>query len=127
MSMITVDSKGDFKSLEKMLRKSFGFRFRHVLEQYAKQGVELLSSATPVNTGLTASSWGYEIVEDGNGLSIHWTNSNINENVNIALILQLGHGTGTGGYVQGIDYINPALAPVFEAMADAAWKEVTDG
>ena len=125
MSMITVNSKGDFKNLEKMLRKSLGLRYRHVLEKYAKEGVSALAAATPKDTGATASAWDYEIVESGETLSINWTNSHINKGVNIALILQHGHGTGTGGYVQGIDYINPALRPIFDAMADAAWKEVT--
>lgn len=126
MSMISFQSKGDFKNLEKMLRQSMGRSYRHVLEQYAQQGVEALSRATPKDTGKTAASWSYEIVEGDGVLSIHWTNSNINKGVNIALILQHGHGTGTGGYVQGIDYINPALKPIFDAMADAAWREVRD-
>ncbi len=80
---------------------------------------------TPAETGKTAASWGYEIVQTRNGYSIFWTNSNINNGVNIALILQYGHGTGTGGYVQGIDYVNPAIRPIFESMANEAWKEVT--
>ena len=124
MSMITFHHKGSFSNLEKMLRQSMGRRYRHVLERYAKQGVEALAAATPKDTGETAASWGYEIVEGDGALSIHWTNSHINKGVNIALILQYGHGTGTGGYVQGVDYINPALKPIFDAMADAAWKEV---
>lgn len=124
MSMITVHHKGDFKNLEKMLRKSMGLRYRSVLEKYARQGVEALAAGTPVDTGKTAASWDYEIVEENGTLSIYWTNSNINKGVNIAMILQYGHGTGTGGYVQGVDYINPALKPIFDAMADAAWKEV---
>lgn len=127
MSMITVNSKGDFKNLEKMLRKSFGVRFKHVLDKYGQKGVELLSAATPVDTGLTASSWGYEVVEEFGRISVHWTNSNLQPppgGVNVAILLQYGHATGTGGYVQGIDYINPALRPIFEEMADAAWKEV---
>lgn len=122
--MISVRSKGDFKNLERMLRKSMGLRYRHVLERYARHGVEALAAATPRDTGETAASWGYEIVEGDGTLSIHWTNSHINKGVNIAMILQYGHGTGTGGYVQGVDYINPALKPIFDAMADAAWKEV---
>lgn len=124
MSMITFHHKGSFSNLEKMLRKSMGLRYRSVLEKYAKQGVDALAAATPKDTGETAASWGYEIVEGNGTLSIHWTNSHINKGVNIALILQYGHGTGTGGYVQGVDYINPALKPIFDAMADAAWKEV---
>lgn len=125
--MISVKSKGNFSHTEKILQKALEFRYRFALEKYAKQGVDALSSVTPVDTGETASSWDYEIVKDRGSISIRWINSNIQNGVNIALILQYGHGTGTGGYVQGIDYINPALRPVFEQMADDAWKEVTSG
>lgn len=82
-------------------------------------------AATPKDSGVTSSMWGYEIEGDSGGWTIHWTNGNINKNVNIAVILQYGHGTGTGGYVAGRDYINPALVPVFEKLADEAWNEVT--
>lgn len=125
--MISLKSKGNFSHMEKLLQKALEFRRSFILEKYAKQGVEALSAATPVDTGTTASSWGYEIIKDENGVSIHWTNSNFNQGVNIALILQYGHGTGTGGYVQGIDYINPALRPIFEQLADDAWREVSSG
>lgn len=113
--------------MERLLRKSLGFRYGAVLEKYARQGVQALSRATPVDSGRTAASWDYEIVEQEGRVSVHWINTNVNEGVNIALILQLGHGTGTGGYVVGIDYINPALKPIFDEMADAAWKEVSGG
>ena len=99
--------------------------YRALLEQYGQAGAEALASATPVDSGKTAASWGYEIEETPGGVSIYWTNSNIQDGVNIAVILQFGHGTGTGGYVRGIDYINPALRPIFEQIADKAWKEVT--
>lgn len=122
--MITIKSRGNFSKLEKMLKQSIGKDYKRILDRYAKEGVKALSEATPVDTGKTASSWGYEIVQENGRISIHWTNSNVNEGVNIALILQYGHGTGTGGYVQGVDYINPALRPIFDALADAAWKEV---
>ena len=97
---------------------------REILETYGRAGVTALASATPVDSGETAAAWGYEIVQTSGGYSIFWTNSHINKGVNIAVILQYGHGTGTGGYVKGIDYINPALRPVFEQLADAAWREV---
>lgn len=125
--MISFLSKGNFDNVERLLRKSLGFRYRSVLEKYARQGVKELAAATPVDTGKTASSWDYEIVEEPERMSVHWVNNNVNHGVNIALILQYGHGTGTGGYVQGIDYINPALRPIFDEMADAAWKEVSGG
>lgn len=123
--MISIKQKGDFSKTEKFLKKSFGRDYVGVLEKYAQQGVSALSAATPVKTGLTAASWNYKIIQNGNSISIVWENSNIHKGINIALILQYGHGTRNGGYVEGRDYINPALQPIFDRMADAAWKEVT--
>lgn len=122
--MITIKHKGDFKKTDNFLAKILKRDYISVLNKYGQQGVAALSAATPVDTGLTASSWSYEIVEDSSGIKIYWKNSNIVKGVSIAVILQYGHGTGTGGYVEGTDYINPALKPVFEKIADAAWKEV---
>lgn len=119
------NKKGDFKKTEQLLKKSLGKNYRNVLEKYAKRGVSLLSAATPKESGQTAASWGYEIVQEGSSISVIWTNSHINKGVNIAIILQYGHATRQGGYVQGRDYINPALRSIFDEMADAAWKEVT--
>jgi hypothetical protein len=102
-------------------------KYLRVLNKYGQMGVELLAANTPVDTGLTASSWYYEIEETDNGTSIIWKNSNEKNGwANIALLLQYGHATGTGGYVRGIDYINPALQPVFDKLAETAWKEVQD-
>lgn len=123
--MISFRQKGDFSKLEKMLKNSFGRDYRRVLEQYGREGVAALAAATPKDSGKTASSWEYEITEKNGQLSVTWKNTNVNDGVNIAVILQYGHGTRNGGYVQGIDYINPALRPIFEKMADAAWKEVS--
>lgn len=123
--MIGFRQKGDFSKTEKFLKKSLGRDYRSVLERYARQGVSTLSAATPVRTGRTASSWRYNITQTDGGISIEWHNDNINKGVNIALILQYGHGTRNGGYVVGRDYINPALQPIFDQMAEAAWKEVT--
>lgn len=123
--MINVKQRGDFKKTEKFLKKSFGRDYINVLEKYAQQGVSALSAATPIESGLTAISWSYEIIQNGSSISIIWKNSNVNKGVNIAIILQYGHGTRNGGYVSGRDYINPALRPIFDKMADAAWKEVT--
>lgn len=125
--MIGFKQKGDFSKTEKFLKKALGKDYMTVLEKYARQGVHALSAATPVESGLTAASWGYEIIQEGSGLSIFWTNSNINKGVKIALILQYGHGTRNGGYVVGRDYINPAIRSVFDNMASEAWKEVTGG
>lgn len=98
---------------------------RKILDKYGRLGVEYLSSNTPKRSGKTAASWDYDIEERNGDYTIVWTNSNTNQQVNIALILQYGHGTGTGGYVRGIDYINPAMKPIFDNIADDAWKEVT--
>lgn len=125
MSFIRFTQKGDFKKTEKFLKKSLGRDYRSVLEKYGQKGAEALSSATPKDSGETAASWYYEIIQNERSLSVVWNNSHINKGVNIAVILQYGHGTRTGGYVQGRDYINPALRPIFDDLAEAAWKEVT--
>ena len=125
--MIKCEIKGDFKKTLSFLRRIQGKDLGSLLKKYAEQGVEVLRSATPVVTGKTAASWSYEIVQDRNKISIFWTNSNINEGVPIAVILEYGHGTGWGGYVQGRHYISPAIQPVFDQIAEAAWKEVTSG
>lgn len=123
--MFSIRQRGDFNKTEKFLRKSFGLRWRSVLEKYGRLGVEALSAATPVDTGLTASSWNYEIIQNESGMSIVWNNQNVVNHVNIALILQYGHATRNGGWVEGTDYINPALKPIFEKLAKDAWKEVS--
>lgn len=95
------------------------------LDALAQQGVNALASMTPVDTGLTASSWGYEIQTTGSNTKISWTNTHRNGTANVAVILQYGHGTGTGGYVAGYDYINPAIKPIFDQIAEDVWKKVT--
>lgn len=125
--MITFTHRGDFYHIEKFFKK---MKFRslfmtRILDKYGKEGVEALSAATPVDTGKTAASWSYVIETSETTIGIYWTNSNVNKYVNIAVILQYGHGTGTGGYVQGRDYINPALQPIFDKIAEKAWEEVT--
>lgn len=122
--MIRIKQKGNFNKTEKFLKKSLGKDYIRVLEKYAQLGVSSLSAYTPMDTGLTAISWNYEIIQNDDKISIIWNNSNINNGVNIAIILQYGHSTKSGTYVNGIDYINPALKPVFKKLADAAWKEV---
>jgi hypothetical protein len=122
---ISIKSKGDFKNLEKLLKKSIGKNYRSILEKYGQEGVRALASATPIDTGETAGSWYYEITQTDNSLSVTWKNSHVERGCNIAILLQYGHATGTGGYVQGRDYINPALQPIFDKLANDAWKEVT--
>lgn len=123
---IWLANKGSFKRSEKWFKKIIGVDYMDVLHEYGRKGVENLSAATPVDTGLTASSWYYKIKKEDGKISVNWFNSNINDGVSIAIILQYGHGTGNGGYVVGRDYINPSLRPVFDEMADKAWKEVID-
>lgn len=115
---------GDFSRLEKFLARMKRGDLYRSLEAYAQQGVIALSLNTPIDSGTTASSWDYEISIKSGTVSITWTNSNINKGVPIAIILQYGHGTGTGGYVAGEDYINPAMKPIFQSIADNVWKEV---
>lgn len=123
--MITVRSRGNFDKTEKFLKKSLGRDYRTILEKYAQLGVQELSKATPVDTGLTAASWGYEIIQNKDYLSIQWNNYNVQRGINIALIIQYGHATKNGAWVEGRDYINPALRSVFDGLAESAWKEVT--
>ena len=124
--MILFKHRGDFRHTETFFDRIRRRSYVDILRKYGQAGVEALAAATPKDTGETAASWSYEIVQTGGGYSIFWTHSNINRGVNIALILQYGHGTGMGGYVRGLDYINPAIRPIFEEIANAAWKEVTD-
>lgn len=124
--MITIRSKGSFSRSKRLLKKMSQTEIEKTLAAYGERGVVLLSSATPVRSGLTANSWSYEIENSGGSARIVWTNSNIvGEKYNLAVLIQYGHGTGTGGYVTGIDYINPTLRPLFEEMANSIWKEVT--
>lgn len=122
--MIRFEQKGDFKKTTSFLQSMKERRFLDKLDRYGKEGVVALSSATPVKTGKTAASWDYEIKKTENSYSIIWKNSNVNNGVLIAVLIQYGHGTGWGGYVQGRDYINPAMRPIFDNIAESAWREV---
>lgn len=122
--MIQCKVKGNFKNTKAFLESFHDMDVESLLKQYAEVGVAALASATPKQTGKTAASWGYEIVKGRNKISIFWTNSNVNEGVPIAVVIEYGHGTGWGGYVQGRHYISPAIQPVFDHIAESAWKEV---
>ena len=122
--MITVESKGNFDNTEKLLKRIRSRDYLKALDKFGQQGVTALSGATPTRSGKTASSWDYEVLVSGGSVILQWTNSNINNGVSIAIILQYGHGTRNGGYVVGRDYINPAMRPLFDKMADEAWKAV---
>ena len=124
--MIKITQKGDFKKATSYLEKLKDAIQLSSFDKYGQAGVNALSSATPVDSGKTASSWYYKIERTKNTISITFYNSNINKGVPIAIILQYGHGTGTGGWVEGRDYINPAIQPIFDKMAEEAWKEVTN-
>lgn len=122
--MITFRQKGDFSKATSYLEKLREKARLGVLDKYGREGVAALSSATPVDTGTTAASWFYTIERSSDSITIVFNNSNRNKGVMIAIILQYGHGTGTGGWVQGRDYINPAIQPVFDKIAEQVWKEV---
>ena len=123
--MISFRQQGDFSKLTRYLERVKQVAKISSLDKYGREGVAALASATPVDTGLTARSWRYEIVQEKGVARILFCNSNIQNGVPIAIILQYGHGTGTGGWVQGRDYINPAIQPIFDQIAKEAWREVT--
>jgi hypothetical protein len=123
--MIRFSHKGNFSKVTRYLEKANRSARFSDLDKYGREGVAALASATPVETGRTASSWYYEIQRSKGSATISFLNSNIQNGVPIAIILQYGHGTGTGGWVEGRDYINPAIQPIFDKIAEDAWREVT--
>ena len=125
LTMIGFRLKGDFSKTTNFLKKMKQLNITAILERYGREGVAALASATPVDTGLTANSWYYKIETTDTSSALIFCNSNIQNGVPIAIILQYGHGTGTGGWVQGQDYINPAIQPIFNEIKEKAWREVT--
>lgn len=123
--MISFRQKGDFSKTARYLDKVKTAVDLKILDKYGRAGVAALSSATPIDSGLTASSWTYEIVRTKDTIELIFDNTNVVDDVKIAVILQYGHGTRNGGWVQGTDYINPAIQPIFDKLADEAWREVT--
>lgn len=123
--MIGVRVKGDFRHLTDFLNQSKNLHAFKFLEHYGEIGVAALRSVTPTDTGLTANSWRYEIVRTDGTVKLIFLNSNVQNGVPIAVILQYGHATGGGGWIEGRDYINPALQPIFDQIAEDAWKEIT--
>lgn len=123
--MISFRQKGDFSKVTRFLERAKEAVHLGDLDKYGRAGVDALASATPVDSGLTASSWSYEITNKNGTARISFKNSNVQNGVPIAIILQYGHATGTGGWVEGRDYINPAIQPIFDQIANSAWKEVT--
>jgi hypothetical protein len=123
--MVKIRHKGDFSKTFRYLKKANSAVKSPKLDSFGKEGVAALMSATPVDTGLTAKSWSYRITKTKKGYTLEFLNSNIQNGVPIAIILQYGHGTRNGGWVEGRDYINPAIQPIFDKIAESAWKEVT--
>ena len=122
--LIKFTHKGDFSNTLKFFNKLLDREYLNVLEKYGKMGVEALKSATPRDTGKTAESWGYSITSGSKNTTIGWYNTNVNDGCRIAVILQYGHATRSGVYIEGTDYINPVVKPIFEQIANDAWKEV---
>ena len=122
--IIVFKQKGNFKKTRKFLKRCSNLQLDDLLDKYGKEGVEALARATPKDTGKTAAGWSYAVHKSDGRITITWSNSNIVDGVPIAVILQYGHGTRNGGYVEGVDYINPAMRPIFERIAQRAWGEV---
>jgi hypothetical protein len=127
--MIALRSSGSFKSTEEFLQSLQAGSYLQRLEQYGEIGVNALKDATPIRTDETAQSWSYEIVDRPGYFSIRWKNDHAEapSDTPVAVLIQYGHGTRNGGYVQGIDYINPAMRPIFDQIVEQMWKEVTSG
>ena len=122
--LISVRNTGNFQKTDRFLSGLIGVHYMRKLKKYGEKGVAALRGATPKDSGKTAESWSYEITQEPGRTAIYWKNSHVENGVNIAVILQYGHGTRTGGFVEGIDYITPAIRPIFKEMADEVWKEV---
>lgn len=123
--MIKIKCTGDFSNTTKFLERAKKLTITDVLNRYGKEGVRALSAATPVNTGETASKWNYEITTGKSSSSVTWTNDAVNDGIPIVILIQYGHGTKNGGYVSGVDFINPAIKGVMDQLADSIWREVT--
>lgn len=125
--MIAFKTTGSWDRTERFLRRAQEDRIRRILDKYGREGVRALQGATPVDSQETANSWEYEIKKESNGWSIIWSNTHVVDGTPVVILLQYGHATGTGGYVQGRDFINPAMKPIFDRICDEAWKEATSG
>jgi len=123
--MITFTASGSFDNTENFLKRMSKADHMNLLNSAGARGVEILSRVTPIDTGKTAQSWTYTITRKKDSYRLDWSNSNSQNGSNVAVLIQYGHGTGTGGYVQGIDYINPAIRPIFETLVSDIWREVT--
>lgn len=125
--VIRFHQRGNFRNTEGFLKRASRYNPEALLKRYGQQGVEALRMATPKDTGKTADSWYYTITNQNGRITLSWSNSNVNKGVQIAVILQYGHATKNGGWVEGVDYINPAIRPIFDRIAAKAWEEVMHG
>lgn len=124
--MIKIKCTGDFTNTTKFLEGIKKLSISDILNRYGEEGARALAAATPINTGDTASKWGYTITNGRNGSSVTWTNDAVNNGIPIVILLQYGHATKNGGYVSGVDFINPAIKGVMDRLAESMWKEVTN-
>ena len=124
--MIKITQSGSFKNTDRFLKNVSKVDYRSVLNRYGQEGVDALSNATPVDSGETSYSWTYEVTYKNGQYKLEWYNTHMAGSAPVAILIQYGHATRNGGYVEGIDFINPALKPIFEKMANDAWKEVTN-
>jgi hypothetical protein len=125
VGVIKIKHEGSFKNTDKFFKRVSMSNYLPLFEKYGRQGVSALSSSTPLDSGETRNSWDYKITRTRKGITITWLNSHVVDGVNIAIILQYGHGTRNGGYVQGRDYINPTIRPIFDKMSLDIWREVS--
>lgn len=125
MGYIKFNHKGNFNKAEKFFNRVLRRDYLNILDRYGQRGVEILQQVTPTDSGTTADSWNYGIEQGDGKVTVYWTNSNENNGVNIAILLMYGHATQNGSYIQGFDFVNPALRPIFKQMAYESWKEVT--
>lgn len=123
--MISVTSNGSWAKTDSFLRAMQSMNILEILGRYGQEGVSALSAATPIDSGLAASSWTYEVGREGGGYFINWLNTDVENGFHVVIALQFGYGTGTGGYVQGRDFINPAIQPIFDQISNDVWKVVT--
>lgn len=125
--MIRIKQSGNFNFLERFLKRAPSIDYHRILSKYGQEGVAALASVTPIDSGDTKNSWSYEVVVSPGYSRLTWKNSNVTSSgVPVAILIQYGHATGNGGYVEGRDFINPAILPIFQRLADELWREVSN-
>ena len=124
--MIKIKQKGEFSKTIRFLKFIYKQEFKQTIDEWARKGVEVLAASTPKDTGITSSSWGYDVKYGLGKITVEWYNTNTTEQVPIVILIQYGHATREGWYLQGTDFINPAMKPIFDGLSDAVWKEVVN-